>query len=139
MATKANSQPIELVVMSRPALQGLTPGHIMLAVSVPGGGEQAWGFYPDGIKDEIRTGGWHRYTSSVVIPISAAQHRQLLQSIASYRRTHDYKLLSTNCRHFVVSMLLSLGIQVGQHQLWPNDQGKLLMKQHGERWGSCLR
>lgn len=129
---------IELVVMSRPALDGFTPGHIMLATAVAGVGEKAWGFYPDGVKDEIVVGGWHRYVSSVVIPIDAKQYAHLLQTVERYRKTKKYQLLGTNCRHFVMTMLSEIGIDVPVDTLWPNDQGKQFMKKYGERWGQCL-
>ena len=44
MANQSKPPLTELVVMSRPAVVGqATPGHIMIAVSRAGVGEQAWG------------------------------------------------------------------------------------------------
>jgi hypothetical protein len=137
---------IELAVMSRPALKGtsfsqtLTPGHIMIAVSVAGVGEEAWGFYNEKpyLKDEILVGQWHRYTTSSVIPITGQQYRALKAAIAGYQKSHDYGLLSTNCRHFVTTVLAQAGIRVPEETLWPSDQGKLFMKMYGESWGQCL-
>ena len=141
MASVENFTPaprIELVVMSRPALDGFTPGHIMLATSVAGVGEQAWGFYSEGVKDEIVVGGWQRYTNSIVIEITQAQYAQLLQSIEQYKRATTYSLLGTNCRHFVMTLLRSIGVNVPEDTLWPNDEGKQLVKMYGESWGRCL-
>ena len=133
------SRRIELVVMSRPALDGhVTPGHIMVAVSIAGVGEQAWGFYPDGVKNEIIKGGWNRYTSSVVIPINSVQYRALVKAIDQYAAKNTYSLMSTNCRDFVMTVLRSAGIKVPADKLWPNDEGKQFMKLYGEGWGSCL-
>lgn len=129
---------IELVVMSRPAGDGVTPGHIMLATAVAGVGEKAWGFYSEGVKDEIVKGGWHRYTNSVVISISQSQYMQLVQAIEAYKKTNTYHLTSTNCIHFVRTMLQSIGVKVPADQLWPNDEGKQFVKMYGERWGQCL-
>jgi hypothetical protein len=137
--TAPTSRRIELAVMSRPAFGGgATPGHIMIAVAIAGVGEKAWGFYPSGIKDEIVEGRWIRYTSSVVIPISTAQYSALTQAITSYRERIPYHLLSTNCRHFVMTVLRQSGIEVPPATLWPNDEGKAFMKMYGETWGSCL-
>ena len=136
-STPANPA-IEVAVMSRPALDGLTPGHIMVAVAIAGVGEQAWGFYPEGIKDEILVGGWQRYTSSSVIRISSAQYLLLLQAIDDYKKKNSYHLFGTNCRDFVVTVLKQAGITVDSQTLWPNDQGKQYMKKYGESWGQCL-
>jgi hypothetical protein len=136
--TSANPR-IELSVISRPALKGgTTPGHIMVAVAIAGVGEQAWGFYRDGIQDEIAKGGWIRYTSSTVIQITGGQYRTLVQAIETYRKQHKYGLLTTNCRHFVSTVLQQSGIEVPEKHLWPNDEGKAFMKMYGEGWGSCL-
>jgi len=137
LMTPANSR-IELVVMSRPAVDGFTPGHIMLATSVAGVGEQAWGFYPEGVKDEIIQGGWQRYTNSVVIPITQAQYSQLLLTIENYKKSNSYGLFGTNCRHFVMTVLRAIDVQVPEDKLWPNDQGKQFVKMYGEKWGQCL-
>jgi hypothetical protein len=137
---KQSKPPLtELVVMSRPASIGqTTPGHIMIAVSRAGIGEQAWGFYPSGIRDEIQVGGWQRYTNSSVIRITETQYWHLLAAIGEYKKGHSYHLFSSNCRHFVVTVLRQAGIAVTEETLWPNDQGKMYMKRYGEGWGRCL-
>ena len=127
---------IELAIMSRPALDGATAGHIMIAVAIAGLGEKAWGFYPDGIKDEIIVGGWHRYTSSTVIRLSESQYLLLLIAIGDFKK--KYSLFSNNCIKFVVTVLGQAHIKVDEEKLWPNDQGKQFMKQYGEQWGRCL-
>jgi hypothetical protein len=139
VANQSKPPLTELVVMSRPAVVGqATPGHIMLAVSRAGVGEQAWGFYPGGIKDEIQVGGWQRYTTSSVIRITETQYSQLLAAIADYKKGNTYHLFSSNCRHFVVTVLRQASIPVDEDTLWPNDQGKMVVKQYGEGWGRCL-
>jgi len=139
MSNESKGSPrTELVVMSRPAMQGITLGHIMIAVSRAGEGEQAWGFYPDGVKDEILAGGWHRYTSSTVIQLNEGQYKSLLAAINNYRSSKKYELLTSNCKHFVITVLMHAGIQVPEDTLFPNDQGKAFMKMYGEGWGSCL-
>jgi hypothetical protein len=124
--------------MSRPALDGFTPGHIMIVLAIAGMGEKAWGFYPEGIKDEIAVGGWHRYTSSTVLRLQECQYRLLLKAIDEYKTKNSYSLFGTNCRHFVVTVLRQAGIEVKEETLWPNDQGKQYMKMYGESWGRCL-
>lgn len=130
---------IELAIMSRPALDGFTPGHIMLAIASSGIGEEAWGFYPEGVKDEVQVGGWQRYTSSTVMPISYAQYQHLKKAIENYKKTNTYQLFGTNCRHFVVTVLREVGIAMEEETLWPNDQGKQYVRMYGEGWGQCLR
>jgi hypothetical protein len=129
---------IELVVMSRPALDGFTPGHIMVAVSHSKKGEQAWGFYPDGVQDEIIMGGWQRYTRSSVIKINEMEYYQLLAAIEKFKKTNEYNLFRNNCISFVNAVLKRAGIDVPEQTFWPDSQGKQYIKKHGEAWGKCL-
>ena len=131
----------ELVIMSRPAkLKERTPGHIMVAVSTPGGKVEAWGFYPNGVRDEVVEGKWHRYTRSTVIQINERQYRALKAAIGRWRKTLDkeYTLALLDCTSFVWFVVRAAGVGVPEDQAWPDDLGNEFMKMHGESWGRCL-
>lgn len=128
----------ELVIMTRPAALGdFTPGHAMIAVSTAGVGEEAWGFYPDGVKDEIGIGGWERYNHSTVVDINPVQYVALKGAIEQWRN-RSYILVYRDCTDFVISVCRQAGITVPRDALWPSNVGKRFVKLHGEGWGQCL-
>lgn len=128
----------ELVFMTRPAgLRDRTPGHAMVAVSSAGVGEEAWGFYPDGVRDEIAVGGWQRYTASSVIPINAQQYAALKAEISLWRNK-AYVLGFRDCTDFALSVCEKAGIRIPSDSLFPGNVGAAFMKMHGESWGQCL-
>lgn len=128
----------ELVVMTRPAVvRELTPGHAMIAISSAGIGEEAWGFYKNGIRDEIFEGGWHRYTRSTVIEINDTQYAALKAEIATWKSA-KYWLGYRDCTDFALAVCQKAGIRVPADSLFPGNLGDAFIKLHGESWGRCL-
>lgn len=133
----------ELAVMTRPlALSQGTPGHAMIAVSTAGQGEEAWGFYTDGVRDEILEGGWHRYNTSSVIPISDAQYQALKAELKKWDKKQGggktYILTMRDCTDFALSVMKAAKIPTPADSLWPGNLGDDLTKLHGTQGGRCL-
>jgi len=114
-----------------------TPGHAMLVIAAPGKRVEAFGFYPDGVQDETRKGGWERYTRSAVITLNARQYERLRATIHTWRE-QQYRLTRTDCVGFVFDVLNAAGIQVAERKWLPDDFGEEIVKAHGESWGMCL-
>jgi len=128
----------ELVVMTRPAVfSQKTPGHAMIAISTAGAGEEAWGFYPDGIRDEIVQGGWGRYTRSSLVPISDSQYRALKREIEAWRNK-SYLIAIRDCTDFALALLRAAKIAIPSDSAWPDNLGKDIEALHGRAGGRCL-
>lgn len=128
----------ELVIMTRPAVvsQG-TPGHAMIAVSTAGQGEEAWGFYPDGVQDEIVKGGWGRYTRSAVVVISEQQYRALRAEIDRWQG-QAYIMVIRDCTDFALAVLRAARIPIPPDSAWPDNLGADIQALHGRAGGRCL-
>lgn len=128
----------ELVVMTRPLnLEERTPGHAMIAVSTEGVGEEAWGFYPTKVEDEILKGGWHRYNRSSVIPISDAQYRALKAEIERWKQK-TYVGAIQDCTDFALAIMSAAKIATPNDRLWPGDLGADIAALHGTGGGRCI-
>jgi hypothetical protein len=95
----------------------------MIAVSTAGIGEEAWGFYPTGVEDEILKGGWHRYNRSSVIPITETQYQALTAEIKRWK-TKGYLLAFRDCTDFVLSVMSAAKIATPNDSLWPGNLGQ---------------
>lgn len=128
----------ELVIMTRPAVmsQG-TPGHAMIAISTAGRGEEAWGFYPDGVRDELAVGGWGRYSRSSVVQISEVQYQDLKTEIAGWRRK-SYVFAVRDCTDFALALMRAAKIRTPRDSAWPDNLGKDIQALHGRAGGRCL-
>ena len=128
----------ELAVMTRRLnVKESTPGHAMIAVSTAGVGEEAWGFYATGVKDEILQGGWHRYNRSAVIPITEAQYRALTAEIERWKKK-GYFLAFRDCTDFALAVMNAAKIPIPSDSLWPGNLGKDMEALHGAGGGRCL-
>lgn len=114
-----------------------TPGHAMIAVSTAGEGEEAWGFYPGGIKNELLVGGWERYNRSSVIPINDIQYNLLKSEIEKWRNK-GYILTLRDCTDFVLDVLKAAKIPTPEDSLWPSNLGEDMEALHGKNAGRCL-
>lgn len=128
----------ELVIMTRPAVlsQG-TPGHAMISVATAGRGEEAWGFYGDGIRDEVNEGGWGRYSRSSVVKISEAQYQKLTLEVAAWRRK-SYVFTIRDCTNFALALMTAAKIPTPSDSAWPDTLGKDVEALHGRAGGRCL-
>ncbi|HNC04376.1 MAG TPA: hypothetical protein PLY05_13620 [Agitococcus sp.] len=130
----------ELVVMTRPVkLTERTPGHAMVAISIAGVGEEAWGFYPKGVKDEIAEGGWHRYNRQSVIPISKKQYTDMKTEIEKWK-SKDYIMGYRDCTDFALAVLKAANISVPKDSIatLPDDFGADIVSLNGGGGGRCL-
>ncbi len=128
----------ELVVMTRPAsILNLTPGHAMIAVSTAGVGEEAWGFYPDGVRDEILVGGWGRYNRSSVVTISDGQYKALKLEIEKWRKK-GYIIAIRDCTDFALAVMKAAKIPVPGDSAWPDNLGNDIEALNGKGGGRCL-
>jgi hypothetical protein len=124
--------------MTRPLnLSERTPGHAMIAVSTAGAGEEAWGFYPNGVQDEVLKGGWHRYNTSSVIPISQAQYVALKNEIGVWKKKR-YVIGVADCTDFALSVMSAAKIPIPSDSLWPGNLGEDMDALHGSSGGRCL-
>jgi hypothetical protein len=128
----------ELVVMTRPLnFEERTPGHAMIAVSTAGVGEEAWGFYPTGVEEEILKGGWHRYNRSSVIPISETQYKALKGEIDRWKQ-RTYVPATNDCTDFALTVMSAAKIATPNDSLWPGNLGEDMEALHGAGGGRCL-
>ena len=128
----------ELVVMTRPAsILDRTPGHAMIAVSTAGIGEEAWGFYPDGVRDELLEGGWGRYNRSSVVAISEGQYNALKSEIAKWAKK-GYVIALRDCTDFALAVMRAAKIPVPGDSAWPDSLGKDIEALNGKGGGRCL-
>ncbi len=124
--------------MTRPLnYQERTPGHAMIAVSTAGVGEEAWGFYPTGVEDEILKGGWHRYNTSSVIPISETQYNALKAEIDLWKKK-SYIGAIQDCTDFALAVMAAAKIPTPRDSLWPGNLGDDIEALHGVGGGRCL-
>lgn len=128
----------ELVIMTRPLnFSERTPGHAMIAVSTAGQGEEAWGFYPTGVEDEILKGGWHRYNRSSVVPISESQYLALKAEISGWKRK-AYIGVIRDCTDFAIAIMKAVKIPTPKDSLWPGNMGEDVEALNGKGGGRCL-
>ncbi len=137
--------PYQLMVMTRPANIGnRTLGHAMIAI---GNNRctgiqkscclEAWGLYPDGIRNELLQNNLHLYTRSIVIPISGLEYRKIRKAVEDWRLNGpDWTIAYMDCTDFVQKLLASIGIKVKDY-LWPDNFGKSLESHFGSQWGHC--
>ena len=109
----------------------------MIAVSTAGVGEEAWGFYPNGIHDEILEGGWGRYTRSSVVSISSLQYRRLKAEITAWK-TKSYLIAVRDCTDFALALMRAAQIPTPSDSAWPDNLGKDIQTMHGRAGGQCL-
>ncbi len=143
--TSTKGKPYQLIVLTRPACaKTIKPGHAMIAIGDNRYPEykkarclEAWGFYPDGIRDELAQDNLHLYTRSVVIPITSEQYRKIRKAVEDWKLTDPNWILGfRDCTDFVQKMLASIGIHIEDY-LWPDNFGLSLESRFGSKWGHC--
>lgn len=137
-APEATSHYRELGILSRPAsIFSLTPGHVMVTISSPGRGEEAFGFYPDGVRDEFTQAPLGTYTTVAVVRIDEAQYRAIKQRIEDWRDT-GYVLGIRDCTDFVGSVLESARLAPVADAIWPATYGERSEQVFGRGGVRCL-
>jgi hypothetical protein len=109
----------------------------MISVATAGQGEEAWGFYPDGIKDEVIAGGWVRYSRSSVVTISDAQYQMLKLEVAAWKKK-SYVFAIRDCTDFALALMRAANIPTPSDSAWPDNLGKDVEAMHGRAGGRCL-
>lgn len=138
----AITKPYQIYVLTRPC-EGWcvkTPGHALIALSRNGCDMaecclEAWGFYPEGVVDELGNDDFYVYDRSVAFPITDTQ-RQLVEAEVARWRSETYILGIRDCTDFVVAVLAAAGIRIVD-KLFPGDFGAGLELQFGRRMGVC--
>lgn len=113
LAQIATPQTVERVTFFASHPTATSPGHVW--VGFPDRDGVAYGFYPDGVRDDSDRESDISYTFS-----GPSMKVDLALEVIEEYRTQDYRLLRHNCRNLVREVALALGLEAPE--LRPRDR-----------------
>lgn len=135
----------ELAILTRPAsVREGTPGHALITLNTAGSGEEGWGYYPDGLLDELepnRLTELGRYTRVVVVRnLTEDQYAAIRATVSEWRESPErYKIGLRDCTGFVTQVMRAAGLrEQDRSTLWPDTVGSDLERHYGTGGVRCL-